>query len=95
MRTAHIVGENLKFRFGVDHRLVGEDQVLVGLLRIGLLGVFADDDAAIENRARSAIQDAFVQLVAAAIRLGVIDDRVIVNVLSAVEIGRASCRERV
>src|ERR1035438_3250576 len=46
VRAAHVVGENLQFGLGIDHRLVGQHQVLVGLLGVGLLRVLADDDAA-------------------------------------------------
>src|SRR5581483_11875555 len=76
---------NLQFRFGVDDRFVGKHQVFVGLLGVGLLRVLADDNAAIEDRAGAAVQNAFVELVAAGVRLGVVDGGVIVDVLGAVD----------
>src|ERR1035441_4777093 len=30
--AAHVVGQNLQFRFGIDHRIVRQHQVLIGLL---------------------------------------------------------------
>ena len=39
----HVVGIDLELRLGVDLRLVGEQQVLVGLLGVGLLGVLVHD----------------------------------------------------
>ncbi len=62
----------------------GKDQVLVGLLGIGLLRVFADDDAAVENGSSPAVENAFVHLVARAVRLGVVEHGVIVDMLRAV-----------
>src|ERR1051326_9586857 len=82
--AAHVVGENLQLGFGIDDRVVGEDQVLVGLLGIGLLGVLADNDAAVENRVGFAVQNPLVEFVAGAVRLGMIDDGVVVG-----EIGQA------
>ena len=77
--------QNLQLRLGVDHGVVGEHQVLVGLLGIGLLRVLADEDLAVEDRVRLAVQDALVQLVAGGVRLGVVDGGVIVHVLRAVD----------
>ena len=87
MRAAHVVGENLQLGLGVDDGVFREHQVLVGLLGVGLLRVFADQDFAVEDRAGVAFQDAFVQLVAGGVRLGVIDGGVIVDVLVAVRPG--------
>ncbi len=81
---------NLQLGFGVDDGLVGENQVLVGLLGIGLLRVFADDDAAVENGGGAAVENAFVEFVARAVRLGVVEHGVVVDVLRAVR----RCRGR-
>ena len=85
VRAAHVVGADLQFGFGVDDGVVGQDQILVGLLGIGLLRVFADDDLAVEDGVGFAVQNAFIEFVAGAVRLGVVDDRVIVDVLRAVD----------
>src|ERR1035437_8131461 len=85
MGAAHIVGEDLQLGFGIHHGVVGEDQVLVGLLGIGLLCVLADDDFAVEDGVGLAVENALVEFVAGAVRLGVIDDRMIVDVLRAVD----------
>ena len=60
VRAAHVVGQNLQFGLGVDDGVVGEHQVLVGLLGVGLLRVLADEDLAVEDRARVAVQNALV-----------------------------------
>src|ERR1035437_4344360 len=85
MGAAHIVGEDLQLGFGIHHGVVGEDQVLVGLLGIGLLCVLADDDFAVEDGVGLAVENALVEFVAGAVRLGVLDDRMIVDVLRAVD----------
>src|SRR5689334_12289734 len=81
VRAAHVVRPDLQFGLGVDHRIVGENQVLVGLLRVGLLCVFADDDAAVEHGRGTPVQNTLVQLVAGGMRFCMIDRRVIVDVL--------------
>ena len=65
-------------------RVVGQQQRLVGLLGVGLLRVRADDDLAVEDGAGAAAEDALVDLVARAVRLGVIDRRVGVDQALAV-----------
>src|SRR5450759_252689 len=85
MGAAHIVGEDLQLGFGIHHGVVGEDQVLVSLLGIGLLGVLADDDFAVEDGVCLAVEDALVELVAGAVRHGVVDHRMIIDVLRAVD----------
>src|SRR6476619_3217129 len=64
MRALHVVGEDLELRLRVDLGVVGQEQRLVRLLRVGLLRVLPDDDLAVEHRARLAGQDALVELVA-------------------------------
>ena len=84
MRAFHIVGINFQLRLGVDLRVVGEQQVAVGLLGVGLLRIFVDDNAAVENAVRVIIQNAVVKLAAAAVRAGVLDEHVIVEMLAAI-----------
>ena len=79
VRALHVVGKDLELRLGVDRRVVRQQQRPVGLLRVGLLRVDAHDDLAVEDRARAAAEDALVDLVARAVRLGVIDRRVRVD----------------
>ena len=52
VRALHVVGVDLQLRLGVDLRVVGEQQVMVGLLGVGLLRVLADDDPAVEDAVR-------------------------------------------
>ena len=73
-------------------RVVGQQQRPVGLLRVGLLRVLAHDDLAVEHRARFAAENALVDLVARAVRLGVIDGRVIVD--QAIAIGQIQAVQR-
>src|SRR3954447_2934292 len=79
-----VVGPDLKLGLGVDDGLVGQHEVLVGLLGVGLLRILANNDAAVEDRGCLAVQNALVQLVAVGVRLGVVDRGVIVDVLRAV-----------
>src|ERR1017187_7492456 len=57
---AHVVGPDLQLRLGVNHGVVRQHQVLVGLLGVGLLGVLPDDDPPVENRPGLVVQDALV-----------------------------------
>ncbi len=79
VRALHVVGENLELRLRVDARTVGQEQGAVGLLGVGLLGVLPDDDLPVEHRARGAAEDSLVDLVAAVVRLGMVDRRVVVD----------------
>ena len=79
MRAPHIVGEDLELRGGVDLGMLGQEQRLVRLFGVGLLGVELHDDLAVEHRVGFTVQDAFVELVARAVGLGVIDHRVVVD----------------
>src|ERR1039458_6793661 len=72
MRAAHVIGIDLQLRLGIHHRIVGEHQILIGLLGIGLLRVFADDDFAIEDGVRLARQNSFIHFVAPAVRAWVL-----------------------
>ena len=79
VRALDVVGEDLELRLGVDLRVVREQQRPVGLLGVGLLRVGPDDDLAVEDAARAIVQDALVDLAAAAVRLRVVDRRVVVD----------------
>ena len=85
MSTLDVVGKDLQLRLGVDHGVLGQQQVLVGLLGVRLLSVLVHVDLAVENPLRSAGEDAFVELAAAAVRLLVVDPGVVVGVLAAVQ----------
>src|SRR5215469_14860613 len=84
MRALHIIGINFKLRFGVDLRLIGKKEVAIGLFGVGPLGVFVHDDAPVKNSVGAAVEDAVVELAAATMRLGVLDQHVIVQVLAPV-----------
>ncbi len=51
--AANVVGEDLELRIRVDDRVVGEQEIAVGLLGVGLLRVLVDDDPAVEDRLRA------------------------------------------
>src|SRR6185437_6652055 len=67
--TSHVVGMDLQLRLGVDDGIVAQHQVFVGLFRIGLLRVFAHDDAAIEDGVGAVVQNSLVELVTGAVWL--------------------------
>ena len=83
MLALDVVGEDLQRRLRVDQRLLREEQVLVRLHGVGLLRVRPHDDLAVEDPARLSVQDALVELAARAVRLGVVDHGVVVEVLRA------------
>src|SRR5262249_45848349 len=83
VRALDIIGVNLQLRLGVDHCIVRQQQRLVGLACVRLLGILVDVNLAVEDAAGPAIKDALVKLMAGAARLGVVDPRVIVNQLIA------------
>ena len=88
MRALHVVGVDLELRLGVRGGVVGEQQVLVGLLGVGLLRAGPDEDAPVEDALRVVGEDAVEILVAGAMRLGVFDDHVVVGQLVAARSGR-------
>ena len=92
VRALHVVRENLELRVRVDRRVVREQQGAVGLLGVGLLRVDADDDAAVEHGLRLAGQDALVQLVAGAMRHGVVERRV--RIEQALAVGQVDAVHR-
>jgi len=80
----HVVGVDLELRLGVGTRFVGEEQVFVGLLGVGLLRIRAHEDASVEDALRFAGEDAVEILVTRAVRLGVVHNHVMVGKLVAV-----------
>src|SRR5262249_17054154 len=75
---------NLKLGLGVDHRVVGEQQRLIGLLGVGLLGIGPHIDFAVKDRTGFAVQDSLIQFVARATRHPVVDEgSVMDNLLTA------------
>src|SRR5207237_8823781 len=73
---------SLQRRIGVDDRSLLQNQVAIDLTGICLLRIRADNDRAVENAARSIVENAFVQLETVAVRLHVVDDRMIINTLT-------------
>ena len=84
VRALHVVGVDLQLRLGVDLRVVGKQQVAVGLLGVGLLRVLVHDDAAVKDAVRLAIENPVVELPAAAVRAGMLHQHVVVQVLAAI-----------
>ena len=84
MRALHVVGKNLELRLRVHLCFVRQQQVLVRLLRVGQLRAVAHEDLAVEDRPRLAVENALVKLMTGAVRLPVIDHRMRVGVLVAV-----------
>ena len=81
----YVVGVDLQLRLGVDRGIVGQQQGLVGLLGVGLLGVLANEDLAVEDAVGLAVENALVQLMAGAVRPGVVDLGVVIDMLRPVD----------
>jgi hypothetical protein len=81
--TLHVVGVDLQLRLGVDLRLGAGQQVLVGQLGTGLLGLRMDVDASVEHRRGAIGDDAAKRLVTGAVGHRVLDAGVVVDVLVA------------
>ena len=79
----HVVGVDLEIGLGVDQAVLGEQQVLVVDLGVGLLRAFPDDDRAVEDGPRLAVEHSFIELAARAVGDGVVDQGMIVEVLTA------------
>ena len=62
-------------------RVVGQHEVAVGLLGVGFLRVLADENFPVENAVGAVGQDAVIELVAFAMRLGVVHDGVMIDQL--------------
>src|SRR5579883_1774592 len=83
VRTLYVVGVDFKLRLGVNLRVIAEQQVPVGLLGVGLLRIFVDDDTPVEDTVRLLVENAVVKLTAGAVRFRVLDQHVVVEVLMA------------
>ena len=83
VRAFHIVGIDLELRFGVHRRLVAEQDVLVGLLRVGLLRDRMHENAAVKHALRFVVQDSVEIFVTRAVRLSVFDNHVMIGELLA------------
>ena len=83
MGAFHVVGVDLQLRLGIDLGVVGKQQVAVGLLRVRLLRILVDDDASVEDAVGVAVENAVVELPAAAMRAGVLDEHVVIHMLPA------------
>ena len=81
--TFDVVCINFQLRFGIDDRVFRKQQRFVGLFGIRFLGVLMDEDFAVENSLGFAVQNPLVQLMAGAMRPGVVDARVIIDQLFA------------
>src|SRR5690554_278061 len=81
--TLDVVCVDFQFRLGVDFGTVGKQQVLVIHIRIGLLGVLVDMNAAIEDSVGLVRSDVVVGLFAVAMGGYVVNRRVVVVVLFA------------
>src|SRR5690348_7737543 len=82
MRALHVVRVNLELRLRIDLRVVGKQQVAIRLLRVSFLRVFVNDNPSVKYAVRVAAENAIVKLAAAAVRLGVLDKHVIIEMLA-------------
>src|SRR5258706_8683767 len=83
VRALYVVRVDLQLRLGVGGCVFRKQQVFIGLLGIGFLSGLPNQNAAMEDPFRAAIQNAVVILVAVAMRLGVLDYHVMVGQLIA------------
>src|SRR5262245_47238595 len=72
MCAFHIICVNFKLGFCVNSRVIREQQVLIGLFCIGLLGWLTYQDAAMKDSFRLTVQNAVEIFVAVAMGLGVL-----------------------
>ena len=79
--TAHIVCKNLELRLGIDRRLIADQQVVVLLECISLLGNFIHDDLSVENACGSLAKNPLVVLVALTIGLLVVYQGMVIHML--------------
>ena len=74
MGTLHVISQNLKLWFRIHARLVRQEEILVCLHGIGLLRIVTNEDLAVKNCPRLTIKNAFIKLMAGAMRLPMIDN---------------------
>ena len=82
VRVFDVVGVDFELWLGVDFGVAREQQIVVGLPGVGLLRAGTDDDFAVENRARVAVEHAAIGLAAGSVGLSVVDPRMVVDVLA-------------
>ncbi len=76
-----VVGVDLELRLGIDLGFFRQQQVVVGLVRIGAVGALVDDGLAVPDAAALAVQDAAVLLPRRGRAHAMIDARVVIDVL--------------
>ncbi len=81
VRAFHVVGIDLELRLAVGVRVSREQQVVVGLLRVGLLGARTHDDAAREYATRLVVEHTVEILVTLTVVSGMVDRRMMIGVL--------------
>ena len=87
MRALGIVCENFELGIRIDRRLIGEQQIVVELVRVGLLGVGRYDHFSGEHGFACPVENAFVSHAAEASRDGVLDMQgVIDGTVSVIEV---------
>ena len=80
-----VVGVNFELRLGVDFRIFGQQQVVVGLVGIGLLRARMHDDLAVEHRVGLTVHHSAIVFPAGAVGLAMINERVVVHMLLAAD----------
>ena len=80
----HIVGVDLKYGLGVHPCLTGDEEVLVALLRHGLLGFRTYQYLTGEGSCGILVEDVLVELAAGAVGGAVVDKGVVVHMLRLV-----------
>ena len=87
MAAFDVISKDFQLRFRIDHRLVIEQDIVIGLKGVGFLGFLFDDDLSVEHPGSTFAEDAFVVLMAFAIRLRMMHQRVVIDVLFASDYG--------
>ena len=81
MSALHVVSINFQLRLGVDRGVIGEQQILVGLLGIRLVRALMSVDAPGKYTTRMIVEDAVEIFMTDTMRLGVIHHHVMINQL--------------
>src|SRR5688572_20756180 len=84
MTALDVVRIDFQLRFGVHRRILRQQQVFVGLARVGFLSVFLHHDFAVEYSMRMTAKYALIELQTARPWLRVLDLGEIVDMLSLV-----------
>ncbi len=78
VRTFHVVGPDFQLRLGVNGSLIRQQNITVGLKRIGLLRIGSHKDLSVENAPCLIINDSLLHFVAECIRLTMIHNGMVV-----------------